>query len=126
MSPKQWFWTLIALASGCFLFSGFHSRVNAHDWFTNLHDPITGHHCCGGRDCAEVPPELIESGAIIETRGGFIVSLTLDQVRYFNKSAAMPITQFMPINRVQSSRTGGFAMCIWSNEVQCFFAPSNS
>jgi hypothetical protein len=126
MTPKQWLSILIALASVCFLILVSGNRVKAHDWFTNLTDPITGHRCCGGSDCAEVPPELIASGAIMEIRNGFMVRLSLDQVRYFNKSATMPITQFVPIDRVQSSLTGGFAMCIWSGEVQCFFMPSNS
>jgi hypothetical protein len=128
MTPKQSLRILIALTAGCFLIliSGCLDPVNAHSWFTNLVDPITGGRCCGGTDCAEVPPELIESGAISETRNGFIVSLTLEQARYFNKAVTIPITQFVPMTRVQSSLTGGFALCIWRNEVQCFFAPSNS
>src|SRR5262245_54584448 len=119
MTPKQWLCILIALACGCFVIfiSGSINRVKAHDWFTSLSDPITGRRCCGGSDCAEVPPELIKSGGIMETGEGFIIHLTLDQARYFNKAATLPITQHVPMNRVQSSLTGGYALCIWGNKV---------
>jgi hypothetical protein len=99
--------------------------AQAHDWFTGLTDPVTGSRCCGGTDCAVVPSDLVESGAISQTQAGYVIRLNLAQVRYFNRSATKPISQLVPMNRVQSNQTGGYALCIWKNEVQCFFAPSN-
>jgi len=97
----------------------------AHDWFIGLLDPVTGSRCCGGTDCAVVPAELVAAGAIMQTKDGYLIRLSLDQVHHFNKAASKPITQLVPMNRVQSSQTGGFALCIWKDEVQCFFAPSS-
>ena len=99
--------------------------AKAHDWFIGLTDPTTGSRCCGGTDCAVVPAEFVASGAITETRDGYVIKLNLDQVHHFNKAATKPIAQLVPMNRVQSSQTGGFALCIWKDEVQCFFAPSS-
>jgi hypothetical protein len=100
--------------------------ASAHDWFTAMTDPVTGSRCCGGSDCAEVPAQLIESGAITETADGFIIRLTLDQVHHFNKAGSRSVTGIVPWNRVQPSMTGGYALCIWRDEVKCFFAPQNS
>lgn len=99
--------------------------ARAHDWFTGLTDPITGSRCCGGTDCAAVPPDLIASGAIIQTKDGYLIKLSIDQVHLFNKAGNKPIAQLIPMSRVQSSVTGGFALCIWRDQVQCFFAPSS-
>jgi hypothetical protein len=106
-----------------FLWSG---GADAHDWFTAQTDPATGSRCCGGTDCAVVPADLISSGAIMETKDGFVVSLTVDQVHYFNKAANKPVSQLVPWPRVQPSMSGGYALCIWRDEVKCFFAPQNS
>jgi hypothetical protein len=35
------------------------SSALAHDWYTDLVDPVTGSSCCGGHDCHPVPREHI-------------------------------------------------------------------
>lgn len=97
-----------------------------HDWFSGKLDPVSGSRCCGDTDCAGVPAALFESGAITETKDGYIVRLTIREAQTFNKAASKPIAQLIPWARIQPSETGGYALCIWRDEVKCFFAPQNS
>ena len=39
--------------------------VDAHDWYSNLRQPITGMPCCGGYDCRPLLPQQIRY-----TKGG--------------------------------------------------------
>lgn len=97
-----------------------------HDWFSGKLDPVSGSRCCGGTDCAGVPAELFENGAIAETKDGYLIRLTVSEAQIFNKAASKSIAQLVPWARVQPSETGGYALCIWRDEVKCFFAPQNS
>ncbi len=36
-----------------------HSSVDAHGWYSNLHQPITGRPCCGDYDCRPLLPQQI-------------------------------------------------------------------
>jgi hypothetical protein len=100
--------------------------ASAHEWFEAKTNPVTGARCCGGTDCAVVPAALFEWGAITETPEGYIVRLTVPEAQIFNKAARAPINQLVPWKQVQPSESGRFALCIWRDEVKCFFAPQNS
>lgn len=99
--------------------------ASAHDWFKSKFDVVEGK-CCGGDDCADIPMELFNSGAIREFNEGYVVNLTLEQARTFNRHTSIPIKGIIVRRRVQPSETGGYAMCIFLNEIKCFFAPNNS
>lgn len=98
----------------------------SHDWFAGTKDPVSGSGCCGGDDCAAIPIELFDVGAVVEMKNGYSVKLTLPQARMFNRDTRKPVEDFLPFARVQPSKTGGFAMCIYQDRVQCFFAPQNT
>ena len=55
-------WRIKALAGACIIVSLCTSSAVAHDWYTNLVDPVTGYSCCGGQDCRPVPREDIRLG----------------------------------------------------------------
>jgi hypothetical protein len=103
------------------------SSASAHDWFTAQNDPVTGRRCCGGTDCATVPQEMIDSGAVTPIKDGFYVNLTVDQAKHFNKSATKSVSKHIFWTRVLPDQSKdpngtGYALCIVSDEVQCFFA----
>lgn len=104
------------------------SPVWSHDWFSNLTDPISNAPCCSGPkstnpDCKVIPAELLENGAITETKDGFLVDLTLEQARYFNPQTFSPVREVVPMNRVQNAPQWG--LCIFQGRVQCFMVPNN-
>lgn len=103
--------------------------ARAHDWFTGKVNPASpGQTCCGGADCKIVPDTMMVSGVIREVQGGYAVSLTPEQIRYFAPGDDYPqnIEQFIPWAQVQPSEEMGFAMCIVWDKVRCFFAPQTS
>lgn len=100
----------------------------SHDWYSALKDPTTRQGCCGGTDCAQVPQELIDSGAVTPVADGFDVRLTVEQARHFNKSTKTDVVEHVPWARVQPDQSKdpngtGYALCIISGTIQCFFAP---
>ena len=57
-------WRTKALVGACIV-SLCTSSAAAHDWYSDLVDPVTGSPCCGGQDCRPVPREdvrLAEDG----------------------------------------------------------------
>lgn len=88
----------------------------AHEWFTGTRDPMTNWGCCNDKDCAEV-----EDTDVRQIDGGYVY---------------LPTNEFIPHERVQSSKTWKFARCVqmWDGEfgkvkfpkgsTRCFFAPS--
>lgn len=99
----------------------------SHDWFTDKRDPTTNQGCCGGNDCATVPQQMIDSGAVSPVATGIDVRLTLSQVQHFNKYAKLPVSEHIPWSRVQPDQSRdpngtGYSLCIvWS--VRCAFGP---
>jgi hypothetical protein len=107
-------------------------QVSAHDWFTDKNNLEGLGRCCGGNDCAEVPMEMIESGAVQPTATGFAVDLSVAQAQHFNKQQSKPVHQDIPSSMVQPSEShdpngSGYALCIYPVDViRCFFAPQNA
>jgi hypothetical protein len=100
----------------------------AHDWYSALKDPTTNKGCCGGTDCAQVPQEMIDSGAVTPVADGFAVRLTWEQARHFNKSTKTAVAEHVPWARVLPDQSKdpngtGYALCIIGGTIQCFFAP---
>lgn len=50
------------------------AAANAHGHYTDMKNP-NGGSCCGGADCKDLP-----EGTVKEVKGGFIVTLTKDQM----------------------------------------------
>lgn len=103
----------------------------AHEWYTGKHDPSSGYQCCGGSDCAEIPQQMFDEGAISPTSDGFDIHLSVAQAQHFNKSSTQPISAHLTWSRVQPSEKSdakgtGYSMCVWGGTVQCFFAPTNT
>ena len=114
-----------ALISAIALFS---TPAFSHDQFTAKNDPVTNRSCCGGNDCAQVPQEMIDSGAVTPIADGFAVNLTLAQARHFNSATHEPVSEHVPWSRVLPDQSKdpngtGYAMCIVADKVQCFFGP---
>ncbi len=128
-----WFLVFATLFCGAAIYTMWPQPVAAHDWYNGMTDPVTGKRCCGGSDCAQVPAQMMESGAIRETADGFWVSLSIGQVQYFNRAANYAVAEFIPWERAQYSaddghmnkaaRRSGYSLCIWNREVMCFFRP---
>ena len=55
-------WRIKALVGACIIVGLCTSSAAAHDWYTNLVDPVTGYSCCGGQDCRPVPREDVRLG----------------------------------------------------------------
>jgi hypothetical protein len=86
-----------------------------HDWFTGSRDPVRGHSCCGVSDCFELDPEDVQPTG----DGGF----------RFRHPHTGNVWHTIAANRVQPSRTGRYAGCVWGGNSEagwktCGFAPS--
>lgn len=99
-----------------------------HDWFTGKRDPQTQEGCCDGQDCKLVPAEMLTRGVVREVQGGFEITLTADDYRYFAPASAFAhnMVEVVPWSRVQPSQSNDFALCLHLGKVQCFFAPQTS
>ena len=105
-------------------------EAQAHSWFKDSKDPVSGLGCCDNRDCVE-----IEDTDVMNVAGGYIF-LPLDN----SKGPNGDNPGFIPNNRVQQSKTSSYAVCIVGGDtpayipygsvpamppqVRCFFAPS--
>lgn len=104
------------------------SVSSAHDIFVGTIDPVEHQQCCNGvgtpPDCKIVPPEM--AGVVQETDGGYRVTLTITQARYWDQTTVRAIDEVVPYERVQGGLSRGFAICVHSNKIWCFFGPSNT
>lgn len=75
-----------------------------HEWYAPYKNP-SGISCCGGRDCHELPDEDVRQVAT-----GYAVKLGEQEI-------------LIPFDRAQPSEDKHFHICIWGEQVQCFFAP---
>lgn len=113
-------------------------QAAAHDWYIG-----TG--CCYGegdaKDCDPVP-----FGSIREVKGGFIITLTKDQMlrirprlRESKEFHALKwgISEFFPERRARPAMDGGYSVCLKQTPTQeagkgpltwalCFFFPTNT
>lgn len=115
--------TLVALAS----------PAVAHSWYSQTVDPKWGGSCCGGADCAEVPPEWWTKGYIGTNDDGYWLNIPASEAQRINPATLNPINAVVPWNRAQPSRDGNFHMCAFQNDrsgprggVICFFVPPDT
>lgn len=120
--PTFDFWAVVYLGvmlgtwALCLLVLVLTTAADAHDWFTGAKDPVTGHRCCDGTDCSEIPDTDVE-----KVTGGYIY---------------LPTGEFIPRARIQPSQGYGYARCVYQSTGQfngktmppgstrCFFEPS--
>lgn len=105
MRALVWLSLALALAAGA-------PESRAHDWFTDLKNPVTGKLCCYGGvngDCQPVAEEdwWREGAAYFVRERGKVYSIPADQ--------AMP----------SRDPQGRAAACILAGELRCFFVPLN-
>jgi hypothetical protein len=70
----------------------------AHEWYSGQRDPIFNQTtCCGGSDCAPLPPHAISS-----FNGDLRVTLSLDEARRINPRRVEPFDEVIPFERIQT------------------------
>lgn len=103
--------------------------AHAHEGYAGMRDPVTGNGCCGGNDCAPVP---LDVDWVHPVQDGFLVDLTVEQAKLFNKDSTIPIHVMVPFARVLTSlneATGSPALyhiCIWNDTLKCLFVVSST
>ena len=55
-------WRIKALVGACTIVSLCTSSAVAHDWYTNLVDPVTGYSCCGAKTVVRCHDKMSDSG----------------------------------------------------------------
>lgn len=84
---------LLAVSFLCLTVSG----AFAHSWYQERRDPIfNSTSCCGGRDCAPLPPH-----AISYPNGELRVTLTLEEAQRINPLREEPFDEIIPFDRIQ-------------------------
>lgn len=80
------------------LFAMFISNrpAQAHDWYTGIHDPVTGGSCCGGSDCGPVP---LDADWVQPTATGYHVKMTMEETRTINPNSNHPLDTIIPYAR---------------------------
>jgi hypothetical protein len=92
---KLWPMFVVLVATWHYLLST--QFVLAHDWYGSTSDPVYQSNCCGGHDCAPVDPAWVS-----EVSEGYRLTMTADQARTVNPSAAFPVDAVIPWSRIQS------------------------
>lgn len=94
-----------------------HDRYgNADFWINNgiYRSPIDGTHCCGERDCVEVPNVFVR-----EVAEGFLVT---GRLQY--PGAEVDVNEIIPYRHALVSKDGQYWRCKKGDgSVRCFFAP---
>ena len=86
-----------------------HDRYGNPNWIANGHftSPIDGSHCCGERDCFEIPASEVQ-----ETNGSYLL---------------IKINELVPAREVQPSKDGNYWRCKKRDgSRRCFFAPPSA
>lgn len=110
---------------------GAATAAYAHDWYSGTRDPVTNGGCCGGSDCRDL---VVRPGMLTPEADGIRVILTAEEAKRINPARPTGFNAVIPMNRVQDSQDGNFAICLkaYGPEVQlldgwyCFFAPPNT
>ena len=108
--------------------------AEAHSWYSQMRDPIfNGTTCCGGSDCAPLPPH-----AISFVNGELRVTLTLEEAKRINPARVEPFDAIIPFDRIQPVPPDGTAephICLMASDrvaygdkrqgFYCIFLPPN-
>jgi hypothetical protein len=89
--------------------TAFTSSALAHEWYGKRRDPIFNMTtCCGGSDCAPLPPHAIRF-----TPGGELrITLSLDEARRINPARVEPFDEIIPFERIQTAEDGQPHICL--------------
>lgn len=106
-------WAVLAALFLLCLYMSFTTRVLAHEWFINKHNPVTQEWCCSGDphtgDCKVI------ADADWWQRDGLIFVRWVDGREY-----AIPAAQALP----SQDRQGRAAACVLGGRLRCFFLPT--
>lgn len=82
--------------------------ANAHEFFTEQYNPVTGNACCNGKDCQIIgPDDWWQSG-------------TKAFVKWIDgETYSIPANQVLPTDDPE----GRPAACVYSDELRCLFVP---
>jgi len=117
---KIWI-TLAAL-----LFSA--TAAHAHAWYSLKRDPIyNATTCCGGQDCAPLPPHAIS----ITPDGNLRITLTVEEARAINPVRRYGFDRIIQFERIQNSEDGTPHICLMAHDLEgdpregyyCVFLP---
>ena len=105
------------------------SPTQAHDWYSDRHDPVFRNACCGGTDCAPLDVKFVT----IED-AGFRVRMTADQGKAINPYRWTDVDALIEWDRVQVSEDGRYHICLKPTNIPsdthhgvwCFFAPPST
>lgn len=85
------------------------SLAQAHDWYSSRRDPVYNWTtCCGGHDCAPIPPHAIRDSP----DGNLRVVLTLEEAKRINPCRDEPFDEIIPFERIQDSEDGQPHICL--------------
>jgi hypothetical protein len=85
--------------------------ASSHEFYSSTRDPVSNSNCCGGNDCASIPP-----GWVTQDRDGFHIVLTLEQSKKVNPKSQLPIDAFVPWSRIQRSPDFDVHLCIYQSD----------
>jgi hypothetical protein len=104
---------MAALISTLIASAGLAYEAAGHDIYTSLVDPVIGGRCCGGSDCAPLPP-----GVVKWAPGGVRITLTAEQAREINRATLQPVDAFVAAERLLPSPDGRWHACIHASDRQ--------
>lgn len=105
-------------------------EASAHSWYGQRRDPVYPQtSCCGGSDCAPLPPHAIS----ITPSGDLRVTLTVEEARKINPVRRYGFDRVIPFDRIQTSEDGMAHICLQPHDNEgdpregyyCIFLPPN-
>jgi hypothetical protein len=108
------------------------AAANAHSWYSERRDPIFSQTtCCGGQDCAPLPPHAIS----ITPEGDLRITLTVEEARKINPVRRYGFDKVIRGDRIQLSEDGTPHICLMAHDFDvsvdgregyyCVFLPPN-
>lgn len=89
------------------------SEAAAHQWYSERRDPIFNQtSCCGGTDCAPLPPHAIS----ITPDGDLRVTLTVEEARAINPVRRYGFDKVISFDRIQTSEDGQPHICLQAHD----------
>lgn len=118
---------ILAAVSAVFFFLAA-APAAAHEWYSKRRDPVFSQTtCCGGSDCAPLPPHAIS----ITPDGQLRVTLTVEEARRINPVRRYGFDQIISFDRIQTSEDGRPHICLQPHQAPedpregyyCIFLP---
>jgi hypothetical protein len=85
----------------------------SHEWYGMRRDPIYNQtSCCGGQDCAPLPPHAIS----ITPEGDLRITLTVEEARKINPIRRYGFDKVIRYDRIQLSEDGTPHICLMTHD----------